>query len=108
MTRFVATAAGACACAYIVGVRAEATWLGVLAGCLALVLLGWLGNVRDERPEEPRRVTPTVDFFALLLPLGTWILVNGVLEAGVAAALTTAGVAAYAAFKLQTTTSERA
>ena len=102
MTRFLAVALGACACAYIVGVRLDEAFLGSACGCVALVLLGWLGNVRDERPEEPRKVSQTTDFLALTLPLGAWILVDDVLPPGEAAALTTAAVAAYAAFRLQT------
>ena len=102
MTRFLAVAVGACAVAYIVGVRLESGWLGGLCGCLALVLLGWLGNVKDEVPEEPRPVSRRTDLLVLSLPLATWILTDDVLPAGEAAVLTTASVATYAAFRLRT------
>ena len=102
MTRFAAVAAGACAVAYIVGVRLENGWVGGLCGCLALVLLGWLGNVKDEVPEEPRAVSRRTDLLVLSLPLAAWILLDGVLPDGQAAVLTTAAVAAYAWFRLQT------
>ena len=100
--RFVAVAAGACACAYIVGVRVDSGWLGGLSGCLALVALGWLGNVKDEVPEEPRPVSRRTDLLVLSLPLATWILLDDVLPDGEAAALTTAALAAYAWFRLRT------
>ena len=102
MTRFAAVAAGACAVAYVVGVRLENGWVGGLSGCLALVLLGWLGNVKDEAPEEPRPVSRRTDLLVLSLPLALWILTDGVLPDGEGAALTTAAVAAYAAFRLRT------
>ena len=108
MIRFVAAAAGACACAYIVGVRVDDTFPGALAGCLALVLLGWLGDVREARPEQPREVSQTAHFLILTLPLGAWIILDDVLTEGVAAALITAAVATYAWFRLQTTVTLRA
>ena len=102
MTRFLAVAAGACAVAYIVGVRLESGWLGGLCGCLALVLLGWLGNVKDEAPEEPQPVSRRTDLLVLSLPLAAWILLDDVLPDGQAAALITAAIAAYAWFRLRT------
>ena len=100
--RFVAVAAGACACAYIVGVRVESGWLGGLCGCLALIVLGWLGNVHEDAPADPRRVSRRTDLLILTLPLAAWILLDDVLPDGQAAALTTAAIATYAAFRLRT------
>lgn len=102
MTRFLAVAVGACAAAYVVGVRVESGWIGGLSGALALVLLGWIGNVKDEAPEEPRPVSRRTDLLVLSLPLATWILLDEVLPDGQAAALTTAAIAAYAGFRLRT------
>ena len=102
MTRFLAVAAGACACAYIAGVRLASGWIGGVVGCLALVLLGWLGNVKDEAPQDPRPVSRRTDVLVLTLPLAVWVLTDDVLPDGEAAALTTAAAATYAAFRLRT------
>ena len=102
MIRFIAVAAGACAVAYITGVRLESGWLGGLSGCLALVALGWLGNVKEEAPENPKPVSRRTDLLILSLPLAAWILLDDVLPDGQAAALTTAAIAAYAWFRLRT------
>ena len=42
------------------------------------------------------------DLLVLSLPLAAWILLDDVLPDGQAAALTTAAIAAYAAFRLRT------